>query len=223
MRRQPVIRPINGQDLGLRAGVRFSPSLIPVFLTMVLTAGLLTAAADGQDASSRVLQASDLPGTFAMAGGDALPSGGYAAVFMRPQILMAPSLPDGALLGVISGVEPEADEEAAHREFLAKADAASIRDTLGPSTPVASETVEALSSEVAGADESVTFRLRYELQGVQLVEYRFRLRVGSWVSSLIVTGRAGSRGQEPAALRRQAQELVDRQAERLALEISDAL
>lgn len=185
--------------------------------SLVLLTSASTASATSP-AQALVLQSEDLPGTFAIAGGDHLPTGGYLAVFLRPSVLASTS-PEGALLGVMASVELETGSEDAHTAFLENAEPTSIRRAIGQEArgePIGA--VQTLGDNpVESAQESVAFRLEYRLAGVHVVEYRFRLRMGRAVANVIISGRTGSDGQEPAALENQARSIASRQAQRLAV------
>ena len=168
-------------------------------------------------AKSLVVQPSDLPVPFALSGGDHLPSGGYGGLYFRPEILMESELPSGGLLGVMTSVELLPGHVQAEREFSAKNSAASIRASVGDGGGGPAQEIDstALEAVVDGADDAALFRVDYVLNGVRVVDYRYALRVENAVASLVVSGRTGSGGAEPAELESQAREIARRQAVRL--------
>lgn len=185
---------------------------LSVFLLLLAT--LLAGAVHGELAEL-IVQDVDLPVAFALANGQPDGADGYAALFFRPEVLAAPELPAGDLLGVMAHLELAADADAAAARFEERRDAGAIRAAMGETAEELLDTRE-LEPEVAEADAAVLFRVEYELEGVYLIEYRFSLRVANAVAGLVISGRAGAGGAEPAALARQARRIATRQAARLA-------
>ena len=72
-----------------------------------------------------------------------------------------------------------------------------------------------ITSRVEGTDRTLVFRVRYELQGIDLYEYRYRLCVANALSNLIISARATAGGSEPADLPMKAQAIAARQVARL--------
>lgn len=164
-----------------------------------------------------IVQAEDLPLTFSMAGSNAEGPSEHAAIYFRPEILAAPEMPRGAVLGVMAHLEVGADAASATERFAENRTAEAIRSTLDESESAEQVLdVRELPAGVAGTDEAIAFRVEYELQGVHLVEYRYRLRVANAIVNLMVSGRTSDKGAEPPGLAQQASRIAERQASRLA-------
>jgi hypothetical protein len=171
----------------------------------------------GDDPKALVVQNEDLPVTFALSNGDYKGDRSYLSIFFRPEVLAPEELPEGDLLGVIASVELLDDATEAAKRFGDNKTAEAIRTSMGQSTAVANpRAIRSLETKLSGADDAVLFRVEYELSGVNVVEYRYRLLSSNAIANLIVSGRAGTGGAEPASLASQAQRIADRQAWRLS-------
>ena len=191
----------------------------------ILSIHLLTAAAGAQHEGlvtgaldKLVVQAEDMPLTFSMAGSNAEGPSEHAAIFFRPEVLAAPTMPTGSILGVMAHLALDADAGTAAERFGENRTAEAIRVSLGDGSEGAENVLDVreLAADVAGTDEVIAFRVEYELQGVHLVEYRYRLRVANAIVNLLVSGRVSEKGAEPGSLAEQASRIAERQASRLA-------
>jgi|GEM_PF-5715061 len=164
---------------------------------------------------SLVVRQEDLPVPFAISGGDDQPGGEYVTIFFRPEILEPPELAEGDLMGVIAAVDVAASPQAAHETFASRTTADSLGE--GPTASGAVLTSEQeLEARLMGVDEALLFRVEYLLQGVHVIEYRYRLRIANAVANVLISGRAGRGGTEPEGLADQARRIAERQAIRLA-------
>ncbi len=185
-----------------------------LFLVLIVFA-VLPALASGSAAADLVIDRSDLPVSFA-AGGVQPTANGQVALFLRPEVLAEAKLPAGDLLGVMAAVEVTGSSEEAGRRFAESDDAASISQSIGGGLSASSLSgVRRLTPTLEGVDGALLFRVEYELAGVAVVEYRYRLWVGKAVANLLINGRPGTDGGEPAQLMEQARQVAERQAERL--------
>ena len=164
-----------------------------------------------------------LPPGFREAGRGPGPGGAAAALFMRPAALGGADDSPARIMGLKARLSVHAGREEARAAMRGESPLTleTIRRDLGSvGAPGAGgillRELEALSARVEEADELVGFRVAYRVEPLELVEYRFRLRVSNAVADLFVTGRASEEGVEPAALRAACLELVRLQADRLA-------
>ena len=180
------------------------------------TGGPTRPAAVAGSPTELIVQPDDLPLPFPLAQSDEPRPGNASALYFRPDVLMADTVPAGDLLGVMANLvllpsplaaadsfaTAAAEPDDVERDLAGKADGAVAVTPLGPAA-------------VAGADKTSALRVAYRMQGVDVVEYRYRLLVANAVASLIVTGRAGDSGDEPAALAEQAATIAANQVRRL--------
>lgn len=188
--------------------------LLPVAAALAAAPAIGAASVAG-DPAQLIVQQDELPGEFALVQGGQQPGGSYVMVFMRPEVLASPNLPDGALLGVMASLELLEDEVSASRSFAESGSAGALRESAARSG-IEPRSVDKLAPGIEGADEALAFRMGYRLQGVDVIEYRYRLRLANAVAGLIVSGRAGAQGQEPAELASQARTVARRQLSRLS-------
>ena len=166
-------------------------------------------------AENLILLFEDLPGGFQLAGEDRPGGNAYSVIYLRPEALTQSS--SAGLIGVIVNLSIHADAAAAQEEFAAQGmNADSIKQDVQETSGNASG-VDVLphTASVAGADEVVVFRVRYAIGPTRLLEYRYRMRVGNAVVSLIVTAPAPETGVEPDSIREQAQALAEQQVRRI--------
>ena len=166
-------------------------------------------------AENLILLLADLPGGFQLAGEDRPGGNEYSVIYLRPEALAQSS--SAGLIGVIVNLSIHADAAGAREEFAAQGmNADSIKQDVQETSGNASGVdVQPHMASVAGADEVVAFQVRYAIGPTRLLEYRYRMRVGNAVVSLIVTAPAPATDAEPASLREQAQALAEQQVKRI--------
>lgn len=170
------------------------------------------------DPKSLIVQAEDLPVRFAMSGGEAPRDGTYSHVYFNPEALLAAPDAEEKLLGVIVnltlfGGEAEADQGFTDQGGL---DKAAVLANVSVATPGAiAKSAEPYAFTSEKTDRVVAFRVRYALQGTEVVEYRLRLRVANAVANLIISSRLTADGAEPPTLAVRVRDIADRQLQRL--------
>jgi hypothetical protein len=164
----------------------------------------------------------ELPSGFRSSGAGPSADGGAAALFMRPAALGAADDSAARLMGVKARLRLHAGvvEARAFMHGESRLNPEAIRADLGLAgaagqAQVLLRDLAPLSAEDVEADEVVAYRVAYRVDPLELVEYRFRLRVANAVADLFVTARAGADGSEPAAARASCIELARVQAGRL--------
>lgn len=170
------------------------------------------------DPSALVIQREELPSGFEMAQSEPTGDGEFVRVYFNARALMSVRDPDPALFGVIANLSILNDAQAATETFGAQGglDADSIKRDLRAATPGAiPKEIEPYPAAIDDVDRVSTFRVRYELQGTMVYEYRFRFVVGNALGNLIISARGAPEGGEPVSLRARAHAVVDRQVARL--------
>lgn len=170
------------------------------------------------DPKSLVVQRDELPGEFAMAGGEPKGAGEFAQIYFNPQALIATDDASAGLLGVIVNLTLLEDLQAASARFIAQGglDTNSVLQHVRSSTPgaVPRDAVPYLVT-VPGTDRVLAFLVHYVLQDTEVYEYRVRIIVGNALVNLIISARATADGGQPANLERHARTIMDRQVARL--------
>jgi len=188
-------------------------------LTSILLAAAVPApgGAPSSAAARLALQEEDLPGTFGVKGGRDLSDHEHVALFLKPEVVAVPDLPEGGLYGVMAGVAVHPDVASAQQAFVAAGglSAAAVRADLEAKAQGV-DSVSGVPLKVPGADDSVTFLSRYVLQGVPTVEYRTRALAGTAVVNVVISARATGAGAEPPELLGQVQHVLARQLARVA-------
>lgn len=170
------------------------------------------------DPKSLVVQAEDLPVRFAMSGGEAPRDGTYSHVYFNPEALLAEGGAEEKLLGVIVNLTlfdgaTEADQGFTDQGGLDKAAVLANVSVATPGAVAKSAEPYAFTSEKAG--RVVAFRVRYALQGTEVVEYRLRFRVANAVANLIISSRLTADGAEPPTFAARVRDIAGRQLQRL--------
>lgn len=177
------------------------------------TAGRVTG-----DPKSLVVQSDELPGEFAIVGGESKGAGEFAQIYFNPQAYLATNDTRAGLLGVIVNLILLDDLQAARARFVAQGglDTNSVLEDVRSSTPGAvPREVTPYSVTVPGTDRVLAFRVRYVLQGTEVYEYRVRIIVGNALVNLIISALATADGAQPANFEQQARTIVERQVARL--------
>ncbi len=170
------------------------------------------------DPKSLVVQRDDLPGEFAMVGGESKGTGEFAQIYFNPQAYLATNDASTGLLGVIVSLTLLDDLQAARARFVAQGglDTNSVLQAVRSSAPGAvPRGVAPYSVTVPGTDRVLAFRVHYVLQETEVYEYRVRIIVANALVNLIISARATADGAQPANLEQQARTIVDRQVARL--------
>lgn len=170
------------------------------------------------DPKSLVVQRDELPGEFALVGGESKGAGEFAQLYFNPQALVASDDTNEGLLGVIVNLTLLDDLQAARARFVAQGglDTSSVLQDVRSSTPGAvPREVTPYPMTVSGTDRVIAFQVHYVLQGTEVYEYRVRIIVGNALVNLIISARATTDGVQPATLERHARAIVDRQVARL--------
>lgn len=165
-----------------------------------------------------VVQSEDLPSQLSLGGGEYQSSNEFSQVYFNPQADLSETAANAGVMGVIVNLSLFDDAVAANTSFEAQGglDATGVMDDIRAGAPSAlPRAVELHAVTAADADRVLGFRVRYSLQGTDVCEYRYRVRVGNAVCSLIISARATAEGGEPAEFERRAQAILDRQIARL--------
>lgn len=170
------------------------------------------------DPDSLIVQRHELPTELVMAGGESKGPNEVSQVYFNPQAFLAADGAEPELLGVIANLTLFDDARAADDGFEAQGglDTGSVLQHIRAATPGAvPRSVEPYRATVSGTDRLLSFRVHYELQGMGVYEYRYRVRVANAIGNLIMSARATAQGEEPAGLEQQARTIVERQVARL--------
>ncbi len=165
-----------------------------------------------------VVQNEDLPSQLAVGGGEYQGSNEFSQVYFNPQAYLSGTTPNAGIMGVIVNLSLLDDTVAANTSFTARGglDPAAVMNDIRAAAPSAlPRAVEPHAVTAADADRILAFRVRYSLQGTDVCEYRYRMRVGNAVCNLIISARATADGAEPADFERRARAILDRQIARL--------
>lgn len=165
-----------------------------------------------------VVQNEDLPSQLVVGGGEYQSSNEFSQVYFNPQAYISGTTTNAELMGVIVNLSLLDDAVSANTSFTARGglDPAAVMDDIRAAAPSAlPRAVEPYAVTAADADRVLAFRVRYSLQGIDVCEYRYRVRVGNAVCNLIISARATAEGTEPAGFEGRAQAILDRQVARL--------
>ena len=170
------------------------------------------------DLKSLVVQSGELPGEFAIAGGEPKGAREFAQVYFNPQAFQATDPASAGVLGVIVNLILLDNLKAAQTKFDAQGglDSASVQQDVRTSTPGAvPRNAAPYSMSVPGTDRVLAFHVYYVLQGTDVHEYRIRMIVGNALVNLVISARASADGGQPTKFEQHVRSIVERQVARL--------
>lgn len=166
---------------------------------------------------SLVVKADDLPNAFIISNGESPATNEYSHVYFNPGALLEGDQQDHGLLGMIVHIKVLNSVVDASREFVNQGgfDLEAVKADIRKATPGARPiSIESQSVSLDEVDKISAYRVHYLLQGIYVYDYRCRMMVRNVVANVIVSAR-GSVDLEPGDLKKQAEEIFQKQRDRL--------